>query len=311
MNKNKIFLLFLVALIYDISEGYHLDYCNILSLSGGGSFGAVEVGILESIHNNWNISQYDLITGVSVGGLNAAYLSYYDDIIDGINNLKEIYENLQNKDIYKINYDLNLFNINKISIFNTDPLEKTIEKILEKFDDNKVDSVIGSTNLNSGAFEMFRLNDYKKSDKISLLLTTSAIPFAFPPRSFNGSLYVDGGLISNGIINGIESLISCENYNLTYISSHNEISKKDNIKNIFHFTDRVINLLYNDFDNQIVEIRNLVCNSKINNINMNINYCYPNSGTLDKYSILDFTKAKELIDIGNKNHICEKINLCK
>ena len=42
------------------------------------------------------------------------------------------------QDIYKINYDLNLFNINKISIFNTDPLEKTIEKILEKFDDNKV-----------------------------------------------------------------------------------------------------------------------------------------------------------------------------
>ena len=310
MNKNKIFLVFLLLVMaYEISYGQNLESCNILSLSGGGSFGAVEVGILESIHNSWNLSHYDLITGVSVGGLNAAYLSYYDDVIDGIENLREIYENLRDSDIFKLNYGFNIFNINKISIFDTGPLENTINKILEKFDQNKIETIIGSSNLNSGAFEMFRLNDYKKSDKISLLMTTSAIPFAFPPRSFNGSLYVDGGLISNGIINGIESLIDCRHYNLTYISSHNEIGSKENIKNIFHFTDRVIKLLYNDFDNQVVEIRNLVCNN--NEVNIDINYCYPNSNTLDKYSILDFTKGKELIEIGKENHICEKINLCR
>ena len=56
------------------------DKCRVLSLSGGGSKGAYEVGvlhtlltILEAPHN-----QYDVITGVSVGSINAAGYSLFD-----------------------------------------------------------------------------------------------------------------------------------------------------------------------------------------------------------------------------------------
>jgi putative glycosyltransferase (TIGR04372 family) len=42
-------------------------------MSGGGSFGAVEVGILETINTN-----FDMISGVSVGALNACFLSHFN-----------------------------------------------------------------------------------------------------------------------------------------------------------------------------------------------------------------------------------------
>lgn len=305
MYSKSLFIVLFLLFFINIINGT----CNILSLSGGGSFGAIEIGILKNIHKNWNIVNYDLITGVSVGGLNAAFLSFNKDIKDSIIKLENIYENLKNDDIYKLNYHFNIFNINDISLYDTAPLKKTITNILKEYEKSYVEVIIGSTNLNSGAFEMFRLSEYSKIDIIDLLMTTSAIPFAFPPRTFNNSLYVDGGLISNSIINGIDSLINCNYYNITYLSAHNEIGIDNNIKNIFHYTKRVMELFYNDFDDQIVEIRNLACNKK-NNIFLNITYCYPNYVGLSNYSILDFTNGKKLIEIGNNNNICENINLC-
>ena len=52
---------------------------------------------------------YDMITGVSAGGLNAGFLSYYNagteglSFMDGIENLASIYSNLKNEDVYERN----------------------------------------------------------------------------------------------------------------------------------------------------------------------------------------------------------------
>ena len=51
---------------------------NQLSLSGGGSFGAVEIGILKRLletdtNTNTNTKTYDLYTGISAGALNAGF----------------------------------------------------------------------------------------------------------------------------------------------------------------------------------------------------------------------------------------------
>lgn len=79
--------------------------CNILSFSGGGSFGVVEVGILSQIA----IEKYDMITCVSAGGLNAGFLSYYNNVDtnlnDGIDNLANIYIQMNNSDVYTHNFN--------------------------------------------------------------------------------------------------------------------------------------------------------------------------------------------------------------
>ena len=53
---------------------------NQLSFSGGGAFGATEIGILKNIIMNEPHKKYDILTGISAGALNAGFLSYYTDI---------------------------------------------------------------------------------------------------------------------------------------------------------------------------------------------------------------------------------------
>ena len=146
---------------YDImiNKHYLKSYdrmCNVLSLSGGGSFGAVEVGILKNIY----LPEYDIITGVSAGALNSALLSYYNSkynssIVKGINTLIDLYSSLKNEDVYI--YDK--FDFAKYwSYYSTKPLRKTLTNILSKHDyvydaKDKI-TLIGTTNLNLGYLEV-------------------------------------------------------------------------------------------------------------------------------------------------------------
>ena len=57
---------------------------NQLSFSGGGSFGAVEIGIAKQIAEKEPTKAYDLYTGISAGALNSGFLSYYKDLNTGI-----------------------------------------------------------------------------------------------------------------------------------------------------------------------------------------------------------------------------------
>lgn len=53
--------------------------CRALALRGGGTKGAYEVGVLKGFLKNLKPEDvaYDVIVGVSIGGLNAATLSLY------------------------------------------------------------------------------------------------------------------------------------------------------------------------------------------------------------------------------------------
>jgi predicted acylesterase/phospholipase RssA len=55
------------------------EVCRALSLSGGGSKGAYEVGVLHQLARQLNgtDAQYDVISGISVGSLNAGALSLF------------------------------------------------------------------------------------------------------------------------------------------------------------------------------------------------------------------------------------------
>jgi NTE family protein len=283
--------------------------CNILSLSGGGSFGALEIGILSSVMSN-NDLDYKLMTGISVGGLNVGYLSYFTDINIGINKLKDIYINMKNDDVYQFNF----IEKSRLSFYDTTPLRNTIRKILLPLNKQVIHAIVGSSNLYTGYMDIFNLEEYSMEDRINILMTTSAIPIVFPPIELNNSLYVDGGVISNSIINGIDHVVKCDTYNITYISTSSplETDVRNNITNIYDYTKRVIEVIKYDFNNELAEIKNFYCSPKsTNNMNIiNINYCYPTYNNLYKYSILDFTKGEELFTIGQIHNNCTLIRLC-
>lgn len=308
IKKNGLYYIFVMILLFKFVNMFEIkkDVCQVLSFSGGGSFGAVEVGILSEIA----LDKYDIITGVSAGGLNAGFLSYYNSdntkLSDGIDNLSNIYNNLNNSDVYTHN-TAQIYR--SWSYYDTTPLRKTITKELSKLNCKEPKTtLIGSTNLNTGGFQIFRFDTENKINQVDLLMATSAIPLVFPPVKFNSNYYVDGGAIANEIINGIESYVNCINYNITFISSSNKINQISSIESFEDYIKRISQVVLTNFNNELTEIMQDPCPD--NNLKGIINYCYPTSIKLNDYSMLDFSHGKELFEIGKKEYTCEKINYC-
>ena len=292
--------------IEHITSSTQLENCNILSFSGGGAFGAVEVGILDSL----NLNSYDMITGVSAGGLNTGFLSYFNNdknnLQEGIDNLKTIYMNLTNDDVYKHGYGQIL---RSWSYYDTTPLELTLERQLLglKYSSGNRPALIGSTNLNTGLFDIFRFDSETKKRQVDILMATSAIPLVFPPHQIDGNYYVDGGMIANEIVSGITSYIDCKQYNITFITASQPINQVEGFNGLTDYVSRIIKLFLNDFNNELVEIISDPCGS---NSRGKIHYCYPTSSELENYSMLDFTHGQELYDIGFHDNKCETYNFC-
>jgi predicted acylesterase/phospholipase RssA len=121
---------------------------NQLAFSGGGSFGAVEIGIIKRLQNDYNI-KYDFYTGISAGGINAGYLSHFPNINEGIKSAEIFYSTVKNKMIYSLTPNTN------ISLLNTQPLENTLNTIIEKLPKPVIKTFIGTTNLYTGNLDVF------------------------------------------------------------------------------------------------------------------------------------------------------------
>ena len=162
--------------------------CNILSLSGGGSFGAVQMGVLDGLLQDGIIPDtYDIITGISAGGLNAGFLSYYTHVSDALPKIYSIYSNLTTSDIYTNN----IFHIlSTYGIYSTSPLQNTLSSIVgtQTQQSPAPITLIGSTNVNNQTLDVFQYNLADNSEKVQLLMAASAIPFVFPPQTMNNQL---------------------------------------------------------------------------------------------------------------------------
>lgn len=281
--------------------------CNILALSGGGSFGMVEVGIMTAMYERGQIPEhFDLISGISAGGLNVGFLSYYNNTSNGINDLYGLYANLQNDDVYTLDI---LKILDNWSIYSTTPLKNTLNNVINnKTPDPSYTpyTIIGTSNVEKEHLDIYHFNSLSNTDKVGLLLSTSAIPIVFPPQHFNGSLYVDGGLISNELIYQSLQFIECDFYNVYFISAseHNEVNVK--VDGLFSFLSSVVKMIYHTFNYQLSELSNHNCTQP----NGRLNACFPNSTQLNQYSILDFDNGKELFNIAKNNYYCKEYTLC-
>ena len=288
-----------------------IDTCNILSFSGAGSFGAVETGMLNKIIQSNPNTHYDMITGISAGGLNAGFLAFYNNgnLPKGVEELRQLYNRMTNDDVYV--RDLMDISTNW-AYYDTSVLRKTLENQLSTLNTQIIHpTLIGATNLNTGVLDIFRFDTLSKSEQLQILMATSAIPFLFPPEKIINSgitnVYVDGGVISNEIISGVVSYINCNRYNITFITANEKMEIKNDINSLSDFSKRVIEVIVTNFNNQLASIISNPCKT---NIRGTINYCYPKTEKLNEYSFLDFNNGETLYQIGNDYLVCDKHNYC-
>ena len=196
---------------------------NQLSFSGGASFGAVEIGILKRIEKMDGNKQYDLYTGISAGALNSGFMSYFSDVNKGVIAAEKLYSTMHNFLIFEVTP------FTGVSVLNTEPLYKTLSLVIDKMPNKPVvHTLIGATNLFTGNLDVFTFEDNDDYNKVLLMMSSSAIPGIFPPITYKGNLYADGGTLSNELLqvehNGGEYV------NITYITpSENYMYNNDPI----------------------------------------------------------------------------------
>jgi len=285
-------LLFIICSLFVLVKSL-----NQLSFSGGGSFGAVEIGILKRLLEIEK-KNYDLYTGISVGAINAGMLSYYKDINLGVNNAEKWYSLIKNKMVYDI-----LPNTG-VSLLNSQPLHNTLTKMLNLMHNEPViNTLIGATNLYSGKLDIYNFHEQDDFDKVLLLMSSSAIPGIFPPIKFNNQLYIDGGVISNELMDVEHD----DNYlNITFITPYEDSMYNNTpVHSLKDVLCRTAMIVKNNFNDPISYL-NQNCKIPIGEINK---YCVP-SDALKKYNILNFDKGDDLINIGYQNMIHTKYKIC-
>ena len=275
---------------------------NQLSFSGGGAFGAVEIGILKRVieqGGRWYKPEYDLYTGISAGALNAGFLSYYSDIRSGVKIGESIYSNLRSHMVYSIVPSTG------VSVYNTQPLYKTLSDVIDNMPGQPiVRTLIGATNMYSGNLDVYSFDDYANDeDKVYLLMSSSAIPGLFPPIPFNDQLYADGGTLSNELL---QPEYLGDYLNITYITP-NEGYQYDNtpITSLKDVLVRTVKILLANFNNPLALLYQ-GCKEPIGELNQ----YYVDSDLLEGYSMLDFDKGQELVSIGYNNMKHKKYVLC-
>lgn len=228
--------------------------CKILSLSGGGAHGAYQAGVIYKLSKSGY--KWDLITGVSVGSLNAMFMSIFTESEQdkSVELMKQTWTNITQKDVYRWNWNP----LYDQSLLDNSGLNKTIYRILEKNGGiAKRNVILGSTNLNTGELRLFNNKDlYNVNITHRIVMASSALPVVFPPVLLEENYYIDGGTFSNEIIRpGIKhcldrgdsdisiDVIICSppiNYiNNTYIKK----------SNIFHFISRAYDIMSNSVFN--------------------------------------------------------------
>ena len=272
---------------------------NILSFSGGGSFGAVEVGILSNLSSTGCVPKtFDLYTGISAGGLNAGFFSHFAHVDQALPVIKKIYSDLKTRDVYR------LFPKSNVSLFTTDPLRTTIKSIISKLGKSQIQTLIGTTNLNTGYLDTYYYETLELEDQVNLLMSTSAIPIVFPPISWKGQLYVDGGEIANQLIDPIGSN---DWINITYITPSSGLEPDYSIQTFEDIIKRNAQVVFSTFDNTIYSL-NINCGS--NKPRGQINMYWVDSSDLAGYSALDFNYGAELIEIAQSKVQTRVYPLC-
>lgn len=162
-------------------------------LSGGGSLGAVQVGMLKALSER-RVSP-DLLVGTSAGALNAAFVAGHGTDHAALQELSDSWASVRRRDIFPIRL-LALAGARQ-ALCSNGGLKRLISNHLRysQLEQAEIPVHVVATNLLSGE-EML----LSGGDALSAVLASAAIPGVYEPVRRDGLILVDGGLADNTAI---------------------------------------------------------------------------------------------------------------
>ncbi|WP_202368167.1 patatin-like phospholipase family protein [Pseudomonas sp. MWU318] len=161
--------------------------------AGGGSLGAVQVGMLRALVEA-NL-RFDMVIGASVGAINGAYFAARPDS-DGVEALTGFWRRLGKDDIFPLSWVDTCKGLIKRRGFLLQPaaLHRLLDQALpiHRIEEATLPLYIVTTDLLSGAETVLSSGDLKQA-----LLASAAIPLVFPSVQIADQFLIDGGVASN------------------------------------------------------------------------------------------------------------------
>ncbi len=249
-----------------------------LVLSGGGSRGAVEVGVMKVV---LKMIEPDAIIGTSVGAINAAAIAAGDDT----ETLEEVWLRMTSRVAFPFNWQIFYLYGRIMSISHPFRLKSVLEKVIpvKTFEECKTPLFINATKMLNGESVMF-----DSGNIIDAVLASAAIPPYYPPYEIDGVKYIDGG-VSNAIAIEQAKALGCKQ--VIVVSTYGE-ELSSNIWNVFRLTGHALDLVLRSKLQNEVELETKSFSKQ------NVVFISPHIPS--HISITNFEHTKELIAIGER-----------
>ena len=170
--------------------------CRILSLSGGGSKGAYETGVIKTVVDTLSSPEnhYDVVSGVSVGGINTAALSLFGEGEDKemADFMMGLWGNLTNRDVWDWRDTWNPVEpiYGESGYLNDQPLFDYLLNIFKnKNNVTKRRGFVSAVDAETGSYVPFSIYDEPGETKtsaefkVSAVVGSASMPFIFPPKN--------------------------------------------------------------------------------------------------------------------------------
>lgn len=214
-----------------------------LSLTGGGSYGAREVGVVDALIQVHGVKDYRIIAGTSTGALVALMLglsvtnddwTYWAEvrrIYAGGINIDDVFTRSLLDRLGVVPGAVGAVLFGEEAVYDSKPLEglikrftpaSAVRKMLSaaKRKKNPVEVIFAATNFDTGEPAMFTTCEMTTVKQVrDAVLASASAPVVSPGVTIDGDHYVDGGLVDNNpielvvtspIISDVETVISVD-----------------------------------------------------------------------------------------------------
>lgn len=161
--------------------------------AGGGSLGAIEVGMLKALVEHG--VRADLAVGSSVGAINAAFFAARPDI-EGVRLLEQAWHDVRRKNVFPIGPLRGLTGLltRRDHLADPAPLRNLLERWIpyRRLEESRIPCVIVTTELLSGSDVLL-----SSGPVVDALLASAALPAVFPPVRIGDRDLLDGMVASH------------------------------------------------------------------------------------------------------------------
>lgn len=159
--------------------------------AGGGSLGAVQVGMLHALLEAG--LRPDFVVGSSVGAVNAAYFAGAPDL-EGVERLSALWEGLRRSDVFPLTIAsaLSLF-LRRESFVSAKRLRRLLEAQLAfaRLEDARIALHVFATDQQGAGVQL------SSGPAVDAVLASAAVPGIFPPVTIGGRPLMDGAIAAN------------------------------------------------------------------------------------------------------------------